>query len=84
MVRAMSTARQRVAKHIPAEGNARDNTTSIARQRRRKEALSTIRDMFSKGPPRDYISIPVVNQKPVVEREREWGVSSAVEEEGFG
>jgi hypothetical protein len=30
------------------------------------------------GSPRDYIS------SPVVEREREWGESSAVKEEGFG
>jgi hypothetical protein len=35
-------------------------------------------------PPRDHISSPVVNQKPVVERELEWNESSAVKEEGFG
>jgi hypothetical protein len=29
-------------------------------------------------PPRGYISSPVVNQKSVVEREREWSESSAV------
>jgi hypothetical protein len=34
--------------------------------------------MFSIGPPRDYIS------SPVVEREREWSESSAVKEERFG
>jgi hypothetical protein len=34
-------------------------------------------DVFSMDPPRDYISSPVVNQKPVVEREREWRESSA-------
>jgi hypothetical protein len=41
-------------------------------------------DVFSMGPPRGYISIPVVNQKSVVVREREWGGPSAVKEEGFG
>jgi hypothetical protein len=33
VVRAMPIARQRVAKHIPVEANARNNRTSIARQR---------------------------------------------------
>jgi hypothetical protein len=33
-------------------------------------------DVFSMDPPGDYISSPVVNQKSVVEREREWGKSS--------
>jgi hypothetical protein len=44
------------------------------------------KDVFSMGPLRDYISSPVVNQRSVVEREREreWGESSAVKEEGFG
>jgi hypothetical protein len=41
-------------------------------------------EVFSMGPPRDYISSPVVNLKSVVERGREWSESSAVEEEGFG
>jgi hypothetical protein len=40
------------------------------------------KDVFSIGPPRDYISSPLVNQKSV--GEREWGESSAVKEEGFG
>jgi hypothetical protein len=40
--------------------------------------------MFSMGPPRDYISSPVVNQKSAVEREREWSESSAVKSEGVG
>jgi hypothetical protein len=40
--------------------------------------------MFSMDPPLNYISSPVVNQKSVVEREREWSESSAVKEEGFG
>jgi hypothetical protein len=31
MVRAMPIARQRVANHIPAEANARNNRISIAR-----------------------------------------------------
>jgi hypothetical protein len=41
-------------------------------------------DVFSVGPPGDYISSPVVNDKSVVEREREWVESSTVHEEGFG
>jgi hypothetical protein len=40
-------------------------------------------DVFSMGPLRDYISSPVVNQKSVAEREREWSESSAAKEEGF-
>jgi hypothetical protein len=35
-------------------------------------------------PPRDYTNSPVVNQKSVVELQRQWGESSAVKEEGFG
>jgi hypothetical protein len=42
-------ARQRVAKHIPAEANARNSRTSIARQLRGKQALSTIQALFSVG-----------------------------------
>lgn len=42
VVRAMPMARQRVAKHIPAEANERNNWTSVARQRRGIQALSTI------------------------------------------
>jgi hypothetical protein len=42
----MSIARKRVAKHIPAEANAR---RSIARQRRGKQALSRIHSVFSVG-----------------------------------
>jgi hypothetical protein len=41
-------------------------------------------NVFSVDPPRDYISSPVVNQKSVVEGEREWSESSADKEEGFG
>jgi hypothetical protein len=41
-------------------------------------------DVFSMGPPRDYINSAVVNQKSVIEREREWSESSAVKEEEFG
>jgi hypothetical protein len=41
-------------------------------------------DVFSMDPPRDYISSLVVNQKSVVEREREWSEFSAGKEEGFG
>jgi hypothetical protein len=40
--------------------------------------------VFSMDPPRDYVSIQVVNQKSVAEWEQEWGESLAVEEEGFG
>jgi hypothetical protein len=47
--RAMPIARQQVAKHIPAEANARNNKTPIARQRRGKQALTTIRAVFSVG-----------------------------------
>jgi hypothetical protein len=35
-------------------------------------------------PPRDYISSPVLNQKSIVEREREGSESSAVEKERLG
>jgi hypothetical protein len=45
----MSIARQRVAKHIPAGANARNNLRSIVRQRHGKEALSTIQAVFSVG-----------------------------------
>jgi hypothetical protein len=44
----MPIARQRVAEHILAEANARDSR-SIARQRRGKQALSTIQAVFSVG-----------------------------------
>jgi hypothetical protein len=40
--------------------------------------------MFSMGPPQDYISSLLVNQKWVVEREWEGSQSSAVKKEGFG
>jgi hypothetical protein len=39
VVRAMPIAMQRVAKHILAETNARDNMTSIARQRSSKHGV---------------------------------------------
>jgi hypothetical protein len=41
--------RQRVAKHIPAEANVRNNRASIASQRRDKHALWTIHAVFSVG-----------------------------------
>jgi hypothetical protein len=50
VVRAMPFARQRVAKHIPAEVNARNNRTSIAKQRRGKHSLSTTQAVFSVKP----------------------------------
>jgi hypothetical protein len=66
----MPIARQRCAKHIPADENARNNRISIARQRRGKHAFATIEEeAFPMDPRRDYISSPVVNQKSVVERE---------------
>jgi hypothetical protein len=43
----MPIARQRVAKHIPAEANARNSRRSIARQRRGKQVLSTIQAVLS-------------------------------------
>jgi hypothetical protein len=45
----MPIARQRVAKQIPAEANARNNRTSVARKRRGRQALSTIQAVFSVG-----------------------------------
>jgi hypothetical protein len=47
VVRAIPIARQRVAKHTPAKANAWNNRTSIARQGRGKEALSTKQTVFS-------------------------------------
>jgi hypothetical protein len=47
VVCAMPIARQRIAKHIPAEANARNNRRCIDRQRRGKQALSTIQVVFS-------------------------------------
>jgi hypothetical protein len=78
----MPIAIQRVVKHIPAEANARNNRTSIARQRYGKQTLSTTQDVFSMSPPPDYISSPVVNQESVI-GEREWSESWAVKEKGF-
>jgi hypothetical protein len=43
----MPIIRQRVAKHIPAETNARNNRTSIAKQRHSKQIFSTIQTVFS-------------------------------------
>jgi hypothetical protein len=40
-------ARQRLDKHIPAEANARDNRTSIVKQRINKHASLTIDAVFS-------------------------------------
>jgi hypothetical protein len=71
VVRAMPTARQKIAKHIPAEANARTNRTSTARQWRGKQALQTIQVVFSMVPPRNYISSSVVNHKSVAERGQE-------------
>jgi hypothetical protein len=72
MVRAMDIARQRVAKHIPAEANAGNNRTFVVRQRRGKYAFeATEENMLPGGPLRDYISSPVVYQKSVTQRERE-------------
>jgi hypothetical protein len=40
-------ARQRLGKHIPAEANARNNRTSIAKQRISKHTSLTIEAVFS-------------------------------------
>jgi hypothetical protein len=49
-------ARQRLGKHIPAEAYARNNRTSIARQRISKQAFSTIERLcFLRGPCRGVI-----------------------------
>jgi hypothetical protein len=64
VVRAMSIARQRVDKHIPA-------TTNISVAMQRAVNITTEEEGFSMERPRCYISSPVVNQKSVVERERE-------------
>jgi hypothetical protein len=42
-------ARQRVGKHIPAEANARNNRTSVGRQRNCKHASVTIEDGVFRG-----------------------------------
>jgi hypothetical protein len=51
VVRLVSIAGQRVAKHIPAEANAPNGRTSIGRQWRRKQALSIVEVVFSMDPP---------------------------------
>jgi hypothetical protein len=43
-------ARQRLGKHIPAQGNSRNNRTSIARQRISKHTSLTIDAVFSAWP----------------------------------
>jgi hypothetical protein len=42
-------ARRRVGKHVPAESNARNNRTSIARQRSCKHVSLTIEDGVFRG-----------------------------------
>jgi hypothetical protein len=65
--------------------NAQRNRTPIARQRRGKHAFATIEETaFSMGPPREYISSPVLNQKSVVERDRDWSEFATVKVEEFG
>jgi hypothetical protein len=50
------TCRPIARQHIPAESNARNNSTLIARQRMRKHALSTIEGLcFLHGPFRGVI-----------------------------
>jgi hypothetical protein len=93
VVRAVPIARQRAAKHIPAEANARNNSTSIARQRRGKQVWSTIQAVFSVGSVQSgykrvefrswQFSLVVVGElrqenKTEREREREWSESYAV------
>jgi hypothetical protein len=41
------TAKQRLAKHIPAQADTRNNTTSIARQQINKNISLTIEAVFS-------------------------------------
>jgi hypothetical protein len=49
-------ARQRLGKHIPAEAQASNNRTSIARQRISKQAFSTVERLcFLRGPYRGVI-----------------------------
>jgi hypothetical protein len=70
---------------FPQKQTARNNRTSVARQRSGKHAFVTIRKaVFSMGPPREYLSNPLVNQNLVLERERDWSEPSAVKEEEFG
>jgi hypothetical protein len=45
----MPIARQWVAKYIPVEASVQNNRRSIVRQRRGKQALSTIQSVFSVG-----------------------------------
>jgi hypothetical protein len=47
IVTSISIARQRPGKHIPAGANARNNRTSIAKQRISKHATLTIEAVFS-------------------------------------
>jgi hypothetical protein len=71
----MTIARQRVAKHSPATPN-----TSVTVQRAVNTTIEE--DMFSMGPPRDYINSALVNQKSVVEREVERKETWAVRKKG--
>jgi hypothetical protein len=90
---------QRLGKHIPAATNMHAtigqlpllcNALLIQQQRKRCFLCGShiihcwATDVFSMGPPRDYISSPVVNQKWVIEGEGEWSESSVAKEEGFG
>jgi hypothetical protein len=47
IVTCISTARQRLGKHIPEEANERNNRTYIARERISKHASLTIETVFS-------------------------------------
>jgi hypothetical protein len=55
IVTLMLVDRQRLRKYIPAGANARDDRTSIARQRRGKQASQQYRLCFRYGPRRDVI-----------------------------
>jgi hypothetical protein len=49
-------ARQQLGKHIPAGANARNSSTSIAKQRRGKHASSRIEAVFAAwSVPRSYL-----------------------------
>jgi uncharacterized protein (UPF0332 family) len=77
VVHAMFIAGQRLRKHSCDNGYAGNNwITSVAMQRAVNRIIEE--EMFSMDPPLDYINSPVVNQKSVVERIREWSESSAV------
>jgi hypothetical protein len=84
----LPTARQLLDKHVPAETDSWYTARCWVRRTTIHDnkghpllgnAFLTTEEVFPLGPPRDYISNPVVNQKSVGERERDWSESSAVD-----